>query len=108
MHVGKSRSEDMCKDLFVNGWSIEVETDPDTGFSSQTDVFTGKEKMEVKQEQLYLGDLLAADGTHTKSVQLRSNKGIGVINQIMQILSSTYFGKYFFEIAMVFCYPLSC
>ena len=101
MHVGKSRSEDLCKDLFVNGWTVEVETDPDTGFSSQTDVFTGKEKMEVKQEQLYLGDLLAADGTHTKNVQLRRSKGIGVINQIMQILSSTYFGKYFFEIAMV-------
>jgi hypothetical protein len=54
----------------VNGWTVEVETDPDTGISSQVDVFTGREKMEMKQEQLYLRDLLAADGTHTKNVQL--------------------------------------
>ena len=57
--------------------------------------------MDLKQEQLYLGDLISADGSHTKNVQLRKDKGIGVINQIMQILHSTYFGKYFFEIAMV-------
>ena len=29
------------------------------------------------------------------------NKRLGSINQIMQILESTYFGKYFFEMAMV-------
>ena len=57
--------------------------------------------MEIKKEQTYLGDLISADGTHTKKVQQRSNKGIGVINQIMSILESTYFGKYTFEVAMV-------
>ena len=59
------------------------------------------EKMELKQEQTYLGDLLCADGTHTKKVQQRSNKGLGVINQIMSILESTFFGKYFFEVASI-------
>ena len=76
-------------------------TDPVTGQSTNSEYFNGYEKMELKQEQTYLGDLLASDGTHTKNVQNRSNKGLGVINQIMQILESTYFGKYFFEIAMV-------
>ena len=38
---------------------------------------------------------------HTKKVQQRSNKGIGTTNQIMGILESTYFGKYYFEVAMV-------
>ena len=101
MHIGKMKSEDLCKDVFVNGWKIEVETDTETGNSVQSDVFTGREKMEVKEEQTYLGDLISADGSHTKNVQLRRNKGIGVINQIMQIMHSTYFGKNFFEIAMV-------
>ena len=31
----------------------------------------------------------------------RSNKGVGIINQIMNILESSYFGKYTFEVAMV-------
>ena len=57
--------------------------------------------MELKQEQLYLGDLVSSDGTHTKNIQFRRNKGVGIINQIMQILDTTYFGKYFLEIAMV-------
>ena len=57
--------------------------------------------MKVKEEQTYLGDLVSADGSHTKKVQERSNKGIGTANQIMSILESTYFGKYYFEVAMV-------
>jgi hypothetical protein len=48
-----------------------------------------------------LGNLISVDGTHTKKVQERSNRGIGIINQIMSILESTYFGKYTFEVAMV-------
>ena len=62
---------------------------------------TGYETMKMKQEQTYLGDLLSSDGTQTKNVQQRRNKCLGVINQVMQILESTYFGKYYFEIAMV-------
>ena len=101
MDIGKLKSEDLCKDVFVNGWKIEVGTDPETGNSVQSNVFTGRGKIDLKQEQLYLGDLISADGSNTKNVKLRRNKGIGVINQIMQILHSTYFGKYFFKIAMV-------
>jgi hypothetical protein len=101
MHIGKTRSEILCKDLVVGGWKVEVDTDPVTGGSTQSDVFQGNPKMECKSEQLYLGDLIAADGTHSKNVKLRSSKGLGAISQIMQILESTYFGKYYFEVAMV-------
>ena len=101
MHVGKTKDDFLCKDLYVGGWKTEVVTDPVTGSCAQTDIFQGDEKMKLKQEQLYLGDLLSADGTHTKNVQLRRGKGLGIINQIMQILDSTYFGKYYFEVAMV-------
>ena len=41
------------------------------------------------------------DGSHAKNLQQRTNKGLGVINQIMQILESTFFVKYHFEVAMV-------
>ena len=57
--------------------------------------------MQVKKEQTYLGDVISDDGKHTKNVQARRNKGLGVITQITQILDSVLFGKHFFEVAMV-------
>ena len=99
MHIGKP--DVLCKDLKVGGWKVEVVTDPETGKPSNSEFYNGYENMEVKQEQTYLGDLLSADGTHTKKVQQRSNKGLGTINQIMSILESTYYGKYFFEVATI-------
>ena len=36
-----------------------------------------------------------------KNIQDRRNKGYGIINQIKQILESTYFGKFYFEVAIV-------
>ena len=50
---------------------------------------------------MYLGDVIAANGRHDKNVLNRKNKGLGIINQIMQILQSTYYGKYYFEVALV-------
>ena len=57
--------------------------------------------MGMKNEQMYLGDIISSDGTHTKNVQNRKNKGLGKINEIMQILQSLFFGKYYFEVALV-------
>ena len=101
LHVGKTCNEALCKDLFVGGWKREVIEDSVTGEISQTEEFGGLEKMKVKSEQMYLGDLISADGSHAKNVQQRKNKAIGIINQIMQILETVYFGKYHFEVAMI-------
>ena len=101
MHIGKSKCDILCKDLHVGGWKTEIVEDPVTGKCSKSECFNGFEKMKVKEEQTYLGDLISVDGTHTKNVQLRSNKGLGIINQIVQILDSTFFGKYHYEVAMV-------
>ena len=50
---------------------------------------------------MYLGDIISADGSHKKNIEHRRNKGHGVINQIMQILEKVFFGKYYFEVALV-------
>ena len=57
--------------------------------------------MDSRREQKYLGGILSSDGSHLKNIQDRRNKGYGIINQIKQILESTYFGKYYFEVAIV-------
>ena len=101
MHIGKEKSEILCKDLFVGEWKDEVVEDSETDGYKMKEHFSGNVKMEEKKEQKYLGDVLSSDGTHLKNIQERRNKGYGVINQIIQILESTYFGKYYFEVAMV-------
>ena len=101
LHIGKTCNETLCSDLTVGSWKDRVETDDNTGECFQTEYFEGQVKMKVKDEQLYLGDIISSDGKHEKNVHARKNKGLGIINQIMQILQSLYFGKYYFEVAMV-------
>ena len=91
----------MCKDLYVGGWKVEAVTDTVTGKCSRVESFEGFEKMGVKEEQLYLGDIVSMDGRPDKNFQARKNKGLGIINQIMYILKSVFFGNYQFEVALV-------
>ena len=57
--------------------------------------------MKLKEEQLYLGDIISSDGKHDKNIKSSRNRGLGKINEIMQILKSLFFGKYYFEVALV-------
>ena len=70
-------------------------TDPVTGQVSQSEYFAGNVKMGEKEEQMYLGDLLSSNGKHAKNISHRKGKGLGVINDIIQILQSTYLGNIF-------------
>ena len=97
---GKHAMKQYVLSFFVDGWKLEVETD-ETGKCFQKESFGGQEKMEEKKDQVYLGDVISSNGTHQKNVQARKNKGLGIITQIMQILQSTFFGKYYFEVALV-------
>ena len=101
MHVGKENLDMLCQDLYVGEWNDMVVEDTQTGGYKKNEIFSGNVKMGERGEQKYLGDILSSDGSHSKNVQERRNRGYGIINQIMQILQSTYFGKYYFEVAMV-------
>ena len=101
MHVGKTCNKSLCADLHVDRWKLNVVTDEDTGHTYQSEVFAGQERMLQKTEQVYLGDVVSVDGRQDKNIINRKNKSVGIINQIMDILNSTYFGKYHFEVAMV-------
>ena len=101
MHVGKTCNPTLCRDLFVDGWNVEAEENTETGQYFQKETFCGQVQMKQKQEQVYLGDVISVDGKHDKNVEARKNKSQGIINQIMQILQSVCYGKYYFEVAMV-------
>ena len=75
MHVGKENI--MCPDLKVHGT-----------------------KMGQVTEDAYLGDIISNDGSNSKNIKSRVGKGLGIISQIMNILETVSFGRYYFQIAM--------
>ena len=101
LHVGKTCDTNICRDLFVDGWILDLVEDADTGQADLHESFAGQDKMKMKEEQVYHGDVISSDGKHTKNVKARKNKSLGSIDQIMQILETVFFRKYHFEVAMV-------
>ena len=56
-------------------------------------------QMEKVSSDTYLGDVISSDGKNKLNVETRVAKGLGIVNQIMDILKCTSFGSHFFEIA---------
>ena len=50
---------------------------------------------------MYLGDVIAPNWRHFKNLMNRKNKGLSIINQIIEILQATSYGKYYCEVALV-------
>ena len=58
-----------------------------------------EEKADRVEEALYLGDILRQDGKNSSNIKSRTNKGMGIVTKIMEILDTISFGKKYFEIA---------
>ena len=65
------------------------------------DAFSGEEKMESKDNERYLGDIIATDGRNIKNIQARVKKGIGIVKNILNMLEGIPFGKFHYEIAII-------
>ena len=65
LHVGKTCNKSPCQDLYVDGWKVDSATDSEEKYV-KTEYYGGPEKMKEKLEQTYLGDVISADGSHTK------------------------------------------
>jgi hypothetical protein len=76
MHVGKNVSN--CPNLSVNN-----------------------EEMKTASSEKYLGDVISSSGKIDANIQMRHDKGMGIINSIMSILKEISFGQFYFEIAMM-------
>ena len=76
MHVGKKNVK--CPNLKVHGHNVP----------------------EVS-EITYLGDIISADGKNTKNVKNRINKGMGLLNQIFNIIKTVSFGTRTIEMALL-------
>ena len=57
--------------------------------------------MESSENEKYFGDLISNDGCNTTNVQARRAKGMGNVDQIMDILNDTVFGPFYFEVGLL-------
>ena len=57
--------------------------------------------MDESKEEKYLGNLITSDGSSSKNISARKNRGFGVIDKITSILEDISFGPNYFEIAIL-------
>ena len=56
--------------------------------------------MKTASEDIYLGDVIRADGKNCSNIQKRVSKGLGLVTQIMTTVETISFGKSYFKIAL--------
>ena len=77
MHAGKN--QETCPKLKVN-----------------------EKEMQRTNKQRYLGNLVCPSGKVDDNIEDRFGRGLGIINQIMSLLREVSFGRYYFQMALVF------
>ena len=56
--------------------------------------------IEKVNNEKYVGDIISHNGKHTSNITSRRSKGIGVVNEIVNILNSLCLGPHYFHVAM--------
>ena len=101
LHIGKYCVKYKCDTLEVDSWTEVQIINDETGISEIEDNCEGKEIMEERTDEKYLGDLISKDGKNTKNIKARIRKGTGIVEKIMTMLEGIPFGKFYFEIAII-------
>ena len=58
-------------------------------------------KMSHVSDDTYLGDILSSDGKNTKNINNRVGRGLGKINDVMNILNKMPLGQDYFKVALL-------
>ena len=83
MHIGKTKEEYKCQNLFIDKWEEKEIESCDTKNFKIEDTYEGEEMMEEKEIERYLGDIISKDGRNLKNFKARVNKGIGIVKKIL-------------------------
>ena len=76
MHLGKEQH--LCPDLFVDYWELQKVDKNGHRIKNLLDIYVGDFKMENVEDEKYLGDINAADGSNLKNVIKRKSKRVGL------------------------------
>ena len=74
----------------------------ETGIENLEDVQTNEHKIEMVEEEKYLGTIISVDGSNLKDIEAKADKAQGILKQVKSMLEEMCFGNFLFEVAMVF------
>ena len=94
MHVGKTCIDEICSNLYVDGWVMKNVTEVETGKKKLEDEYSGLHVMVDVKSETYLGDILSMDGRNVKNINARKNRGTGIVTQLMMKLEEICIGKH--------------
>ena len=100
IQFGETCSESLCKDLHICGW-LETEGFDGSKNWQMLKIWIFWRSCEDFYKQTNLWDLIYKNGRKIKSIQVRTNKVVGIINQLCQILDTLFCWKHYFEVALV-------
>ena len=97
MNIGKDIPKPKNPDLFVDEWKLEEVENKTSGETEINKEFDVEQQMEETENEKYLGQILGNDGSNTRNIENRADKGFGIMNKV----ENNPGGKYHFEIAVL-------
>ena len=64
-------------------------------------LYANEKELEETDEVEYLGDIVSGKAKNYSNIKNRVGKGIGIINNIFNILDNVSFGQYYFNMAII-------
>ena len=101
MHIGKNIPKHKRSEFYVDQWIMQETEERNTNTLESKEFFNGEEDIQEAEHTKYLGQIISSNGTNTKNIENRANKGIGLVNKIQTTLIITPGGKYHFELAVI-------
>ena len=66
MHVGKQKRK--CPELYIDQWKLVKKDELETGVENQVDALSDEHKVEMVDDEKYLGTIISFDGKNTKNI----------------------------------------
>ena len=102
MIVGEDPDNILHSNLFVDKWVVEHEEYSMTGDTKLVETFVGQAEVEKCSEQNYLGFRISSSGNNMANIRAVKCKSIGISKKIFLKMNSMNFGKYYFEVGLIF------
>ena len=115
--VAKCGNQSLSLSSFINmqieSKKLQFHTPNATGKSKCHSIHVGKKSLicpvlkvhgvdiEKVEAETYLGDIIASNGKNCKTIQSRSNKGLGIISHILVMLETITLGEHYFQSAIL-------
>ena len=99
LHVGQK--SEICPEIKINTWKVKKVKNLLTAQYEMSDEIGELHSLTEANQQKYLGDILSSNSQNIKNIEERKRKGLGIIQQIKNILEEGFFGAHHFEAALL-------